>query len=123
MFTIFLTTSFKASHQLTFSGGVGVTEPLHEHDWQVCAAVCAEHLNEDGLVMDFEELKRLVEGILQDFRGRPLETNPLFERRNASAENVARLLYEQLKPQLPDTVRLDYVEVTEAPGCRARFSV
>jgi len=121
MFTIFLTTAFEAQHQLTFSGGI--TEPLHEHTWNVCVAVSAESLNQDDLVMDFEELKLLLESILQDFRGQRLEANPLFEQRNASAENVACLLYRQLQPKLPDTVRLEYVEVTEAAGCRARFSV
>ena len=121
MFTIFLTTSFKAQHQLTFSDGT--QEPLHEHDWKVCIAVSAEKLNTDDLVMDFEELKLLLESTLQDFRVQRLETNPLFEQRNASAENLAHLLYRQIEPKLPDTVNLDSVEVTEAAGCRARFSL
>ena len=120
MYTIFLESSFKASHQLTYSEGR--QEPLHEHDWKVCVAVSADQLNEEDLVMDFEELKLLLESTLQDFRNQRLETSPLFEQRNASAENVAAILYQQIAPQLPDTVRLDAVEVTEAAGCRARFS-
>ena len=120
MYTIFLETSFTAQHQLTFSDGK--REPLHRHEWKVCVAVSAEKLNEEDLVMDFEELKLLLESTLQDFRNRRLETNPLFEQRNASAENVAAILYQQIEPTLADTVRLDYVEVTEATGCRARFS-
>jgi len=121
MHTIFLTTSFKAQHQLTFSDGV--QEPLHEHDWKVRVAVSSEKLNTDDLVMDFEELKLILEGILQDFRTRRLETIPHFEQRNASAENVASVLYGQIQPKLPETVNLDYVEVTEAPGCKVRFSL
>ena len=121
MFTIFLTTSFKAQHKLTFSDGT--QEPLHEHDWKVRVAVSAEKLNADDLVMDFEELKLMLESTLQDFRIQRLETNPLFEQRNASAENLAHLLYRQIEPKLPDTVNLDYVEVTEAAGCKARFSL
>lgn len=120
MFTIFLETAFTAQHQLTFSDGT--QEPLHEHEWHVCAAVSADKLDTEGLVMDFEELKLLVENTLHEFRGRRLETCPLFEQQNASAENVAYILYRQIEPQLPRTVRLDYIEVTEAPGCRARFS-
>ena len=121
MYTIFLTTSFKAQHQLTFSDGI--QEPLHEHDWKVCVAVSAEKLNTDDLVMDFEELKLMLESTLQDFRDQRLETIPLFEQRNASAENVASILYGQIESKLPDTVNLDYIEVTEAPGCKARFSL
>ena len=121
MFTIFLTTAFTAPHQLTFSDGT--QEPLHEHEWKVCAAVSADKLNAEDLVMDFEELKLLLEGALQDFRGKRLETISLLENRNASAENVARILYQQIAPKLPDTVCLDYVEITEAPNCRARYSI
>lgn len=121
MFTLFIESTFTAQHQLTLSDGQ--QEPLHEHDWQVCVAVSAEKPGPDGMVMDFEELKLLLESLLQEFRDQRLETNPLFEQQNASAENVAHILFRQIQPKLPDTVRLDYVEVTEAPNCRARFSV
>lgn len=121
MYTIFLETTFKAQHQLSFSDGT--KEPLHEHEWKVCVAVSTEKLNDEDLVMDFEELKLLLEKNLQNFRGRRLETIPLFEQRNASAENVAAILYQQIEPKLTDNVRLDFVEVTEATGCRARYSI
>lgn len=120
MFTILLDTEFKAPHQLTFADGT--QEPLHEHDWKVCVSVSAPQLNEDDLVMDFEELKLLTESVLLDFRGQRLETMPHFEHRNTSAENLAHILYDLIAPKLPDTVHLDYVEVTEAAHCRARYS-
>ncbi len=119
MFTILLDTEFNASHQLTFADGT--QEPMHEHTWKVCVSVSAEKLDEDDLVMDFEELKLILESILQDFRGQPLETIGLFEHRNTSAENLAQILYKEVAPKLPDTVHLDYLEVTEAPHCRARY--
>lgn len=121
MFTIFVESTFTASHQLTFSDGQ--QEPLHEHNWNVTLAVSADTLDKDQMVMDFEELKLLLESTLQDLRNQRLESSPLFEQQNASAENVAHLLYQQIQPKLPDTVRLDSVEVTEAAGCRARFSI
>ncbi|MHC5083855.1 MAG: 6-pyruvoyl trahydropterin synthase family protein [Planctomycetota bacterium] len=120
MYTIFLDTSFRAQHQLSFTDGT--QEPLHEHNWGVSVAVSSPKLDTDDLVIDFEELKTLLEGILLDFRGQRLETVGYFEQRNASAENVAHIIFEKIAPMLPDTVKLEYVEVTEAPGCRARFS-
>ena len=120
MFTILLETTFKASHQLTFTDGT--QEPLHEHDWRVCVSVSADKLDENELVMDFEELKLMVEATLQDFRDQRLESVGHFEHRNTSAENLARILYTEIAPKLPDTVHLDYLEVTEAPNCRARYS-
>jgi 6-pyruvoyl-tetrahydropterin synthase len=121
MFTIFYETSFQASHQLTYHQGQ--QEHLHDHDWKFCAAISSDQLNADELVMDFNDLKSLMDNILQDFQARPLETVAFFRYRNASAESVAQVLYELLAPRLPTTVRLDYTEVTEAPGCRARYSV
>lgn len=119
MYTISVEMNFKAEHQLTFEDGS--QEPLHEHDWIVCASVSAEKLDNNELVMDFEYLKSQLDTLLQDFRGQRLEALGLFENRNVSAEHLAKMLYEDLAPKLPDSVRLDSVEITEAPGCKARY--
>jgi len=121
MYTLSVDMSFTAQHQLSFSDGT--QEPLHEHDWKVTVAVAAEKLDKDELAMDFEELKCLTENILRDFRGQRLESLGIFENRNVSAEIVARTLYDELAPKLPGMVRLEFVEVTEAPGCRARYTI
>ena len=118
-YILLVETNFKAQHQLSFENGV--QEPLHEHDWKVCVAVSSERLNKDELVIDFEELKCLTESILRDFQGQRLESLEIFENRNVSAETLARILHDQLVPKLPHPVRLDFVEITEAPGCRARY--
>jgi 6-pyruvoyltetrahydropterin/6-carboxytetrahydropterin synthase len=120
MYTLFVDMNFKAQHQLSFADGT--QEPLHEHDWKVCAAVSCDRLDADELVIDFEELKSLLSGILQELRGQRLESLGIFEHLNVSAETVARTLYARLAPKLPSTVRLESIEVTEAPGCRARYT-
>jgi 6-pyruvoyltetrahydropterin/6-carboxytetrahydropterin synthase len=119
-YTLFVDMDFTAPHQLSFENGT--QEPLHEHKWKVCIAVSSEQLNKDELVIDFEELKCLTKSILRGFQGQRLESLAIFENRNVSAETVARTLYDQLSPKLPDTVRLDFIEITEAPDCRARYT-
>ncbi|RKY05760.1 MAG: 6-carboxytetrahydropterin synthase QueD [Planctomycetota bacterium] len=120
MYTLFVDMVFKAQHQLSFENGV--TEPLHEHDWKVCVAVSSEQLNKDALVIDFKELKCMTESILQGFRRQRLESLPILKNSNVSAETLARTLHDQLVPKLPHPVRLDFIEITEAPGCRARYT-
>ncbi|MHC5180226.1 MAG: 6-pyruvoyl trahydropterin synthase family protein [Planctomycetota bacterium] len=120
MYTLFVDMGFRAAHQLSFSDGS--QEPLHEHDWRVRVAVASQQLNKDEVVMDFEEIKCLGGGVLQGFRGQRLESLGIFEHRNVSAETVARVVYDELAPQLPDVIRLDFVEITEAPGCCARYT-
>lgn len=120
MYTLSVEMTFKAQHQLKFENGT--QEPLHEHDWKVCISVSSDRLDKNEVVMDFEELKSLLDSILQDFRGQRLEALGIFEQLNVSAETFARIIYEKLAPKLLTSVRLDAVEVTEAPGCRARYT-
>ena len=114
MFTITVETTFTARHQLTTAQGQ--KEPLHSHDWIVCSAVSADRLDEIGLVVDFDDLKAKIEEVTSPFNGARLE------ELNASAENVAKYIYDKIEPLLPSHVKLRYVEVAEATGCRAKYS-
>ncbi len=119
MFTITVETSFLASHQLVFKNGE--QEDAHEHNWAVKVAVCSEKLNEDGLVMDFCVLKEKIQAIVAEFEGKKLEDMDCFSGDNVSAENVAKYIFETIKPQLSSGVKMGSVEVAEAAGCRAKY--
>ena len=120
MFTIRIETGFQASHQLTLPDGT--KEALHGHNWSVAVEAGSSRLNSMGLVMDFHRLKAMTDGIVADFNNICLEGIDHFRRNNSSAENVAKYIYEKLKPGLPRGVSLNYVEVMEEPGCFAKFS-
>ena len=119
MYRISIDTAFKASHQLTFADGT--QEPLHMHQWCVTAAVSADTLNAEGLVMDFCHLERGIQEAISPYQEKQLENTSYFAGRNASAEQVAKAIFDAVAPRIPAPARLDYVEVTEAPGCRARY--
>lgn len=121
MFTVMIESTFRASHQLALRDGS--REPLHEHDWHVTAAVQARELDEEGLVMDFHLLQRLLKGVLDAMDGRSLEATGLFDGRNVSAEAVAQYIYDMLSPKMPPDRLVAWVEVTEASGCRARYAI
>ena len=118
MYRITVTTNFRAGHQLTLAS---MTEPYHIHDWIVEAAVGGQSLDENGLLFDFNKLKKNLENIVCQFDGRKLEDLKCFENMNTSAENVAKYIYDKVKTLLPKEISLLYVEVTETPGCRARY--
>lgn len=118
LYTITVTTTFRAGHQLKTASA---TEPYHIHDWLVEAAVGGEALDDDGLLFDFNKLKKILEGIVCRLDGRKLEDLKCFENINTSAENIARYIYGSIKSRLPERIGLLYVEVTEIPGCRARY--
>lgn len=64
-----------------------------------------------GVVMDFHELERLVDGILAPLHNSHLNDTPSFASVNPSAENVA--YHIGLRLALPANVRLQLVEVWE----------
>jgi 6-pyruvoyltetrahydropterin/6-carboxytetrahydropterin synthase len=121
MFTISVETNFWASHQLVLHDGS--KEPLHYHNWIVTAEVGSEKLNDMAVVMDFHELKKLVDNIVAGFDNKPINEIPCFQQNNPSAENVARYIYDKLKTELPESVKIRSVNVVEQTGCSAKFGV
>jgi 6-pyruvoyltetrahydropterin/6-carboxytetrahydropterin synthase len=120
MFTISVETSFWASHQLVLPEGS--KEPVHHHNWLVSAGVSSDKLNSMAVVMDFQELKAMVDDIVSEFDNVALNEISYFRQNNPSAENVARYIYEKLRNKLPKGVKLQSIRVVEEPGCAANFS-
>ena len=75
-----------------------------------------------GLVMDFRRVKELLDTITAQLEDGGLERVDHFRRNNPSAENVAKYIFEKLRPELPEDISLEAVEVVEEPGCAAVFS-
>ena len=119
MFTVSVETHFWASHQLRLADGSKEAE--HWHNWLVAADISGDKLDGMGLVIDFGLLREQLKGIVGEFGNNALEKNACFQRNNASAENVARYIYEKLEPKLPKNVKLAGVRVVEEPGCSAKF--
>ena len=120
MYTITVETKFKAKHQLTLADGS--LEELHEHEWIVRAAVSVSKLDKAGLAIDFHNLKKKVEKTTSSLKGVQLESVAHFQGINASAENVAKYVYDKLQQALANHVKLRYVETGEEPGCWAKYS-
>jgi len=118
LYTISVTTTFNAGHQIKFAS---TAEPYHIHDWTVEAVLNGNALDENGILFDFNKLKKILDGIVGPFNDRALEDLECFKNTNTSAENVAKYIFSQIKQQLPANVSPLYIEVTEAVGCKARY--
>lgn len=119
MFEVSVSGRFIAAHQLRLRDGT--LEPIHYHDWRVAATFTGREVNDNGLLLDFNEIKPRLDGLLATLFDRNLNELPAFATRNPSAENVAKHVTEQLTGLLPEGVRLSCVEVEEAAGCIARY--
>jgi 6-pyruvoyltetrahydropterin/6-carboxytetrahydropterin synthase len=118
LYSISVTTVFRAGHQLKSDG---VAEPYHIHDWIVEAVVGGNSLDDNEVLFDFNKLKKFLDEIVSPFNDQPLEDFQCFKNMNTSAENIARYIFDSTKKQLPTHVSLLFVEVTETTGCKARY--
>jgi len=120
MFIVSVQTKFRASHQLARADGS--KEHRHRHHWSVTAEVSSETLDNKGVVMDFRQLKATLDNIVAELDNTALGKIEYFKWNNASAENVARYIYEKLEPKLPGGLKLCSIKVVEQPGCSAKFA-
>lgn len=97
------------SHYITMERG-SKCERLHGHNWIITVYCKAKELDEDGMVVDFTEVKRLVHGTLdhQDLNS-ILPFNP-------TAENIAHWICERV----PHCYKVD---VQESSGNIATYEL
>lgn len=107
MYYIKKTIEVSASHSLNLSYE-SKCQRLHGHNWIITVCCKARQLNEDGMVVDFTEVKRLIKSHLDHQNlNEVLPFNP-------TAENLARWITEQV----PHCYR---AEVKESEGNMAAY--
>lgn len=116
---------FAASHCLRHYQGK--CERLHGHNFAVEAVVAGEALLPGvEFLMDFGDLKAMVDGVLAALDHRHLNEVPPFDRLNPSSENLARHVFDQLRLDLASRapgVRLVAVTVHERAGQCATYGL
>ena len=101
--------SFSASHALELLPEDHPCARLHGHNYLVTVHLKSEVLDEYGFVKDYKVLKTVQQFIDETLDHRHL--NDLIPV-HPTSENIARFLYEQFKPDIPE---LYAVEVSETP--------
>lgn len=117
MFYLKYKAHFDAAHLL--GGYKGLCSQLHGHRWEVELEYEAEHLNNDGMVVDFNELKRIVMGELPDHT----YLNDWMTAR-PTAENLAYTffgMFTAYKASWPNA-KLVAVTVWESPNACIRYA-
>ncbi len=107
---------FDAAHALR--GYPGECSALHGHTWDVEVTVAGETLDEIGIVYDFKRLKEDLGAVLSDYDHVCLNDVPPFDSLNATAENLARIVFERMSETVGDTVTVTEVAVWESPIAR-----
>ena len=124
MYLLTVEGSFSSAHQLR--GYRGKCENLHGHNWKVVLGVRGEELDEIGLLIDFNELKSILRGILDGLDHKNINDIPYFSSQNPSSENIARFISDQftagLEARSHENVILDSVTVWESETSRCTYT-
>jgi len=110
---------FSAAHNLRHYKGK--CERLHGHNWQVDLRLAGDELDDDGMLLDFTEAKRILGEVLDDFDHAYLNDMAPFDRINPSSENLARVIAERVADRLPAGVSVTSVTTWESGRCAATF--
>jgi 6-pyruvoyltetrahydropterin/6-carboxytetrahydropterin synthase len=89
-----------AAHQLR--DFQGQCENLHGHNWKIEVFVTGEEVEENGILIDFKEVKKATEKVIQELDHRFLNELEHFKNVNPSSENIARFIFDSLTQQLTD---------------------
>ena len=113
MYQLKIRSHFDAAHKL--NNYVGACSKLHGHRWEVIFALSGDILNNCGMLLDFKEVKKIIERSLPDheYLNEKVDFNP-------TAENLSKYLYQCMSKEISNinkNIKLDYVELFESPDC------
>ncbi|RZV11882.1 6-pyruvoyltetrahydropterin/6-carboxytetrahydropterin synthase [Natrinema hispanicum] len=110
MYTVTVTRDFVAQHWLTVPDP-GPEGELHSHHLTVEVEVEGSQVGEYGYLVDIDDLKTVVDALVDRYRDATLNDLPEFEGLNPSVEHFSRFFAERVADGI-ETDRLDAIEVT-----------
>ncbi len=123
MYEVMIERNFSSAHQLRNYNGK--CENLHGHNYKVEIFARGSELDNIGLLVDFGDLKRAADEIVNYLDHRNINELPPFDEEvNPSAENLARYFLERVGESVGDErVRVYKVKIYETPTSVATYSV
>jgi 6-pyruvoyltetrahydropterin/6-carboxytetrahydropterin synthase len=98
MYSLKVQSTFSSAHNLR--GYKGKCEDLHGHNWLVEIVIKSARLDNIGMVLDFKFLKKKLNACLEKMDHQYLNKLEYFEKVNPTSENIAKYIYQQLKPKI-----------------------
>jgi 6-pyruvoyltetrahydropterin/6-carboxytetrahydropterin synthase len=123
MFEVCVENSFSAGHALR--GYQGKCENPHGHNYKVRVTLAGDALNNIGLLVDFKELKSVMNQVIDQLDHQYLNDIEPFREENPSAENIARHIYRSIKTGLlmeaGGSIQIKKVKVWETDSSAATY--
>ena len=123
MYEVTVEAGFSSGHYLR--NYHGKCENPHGHNYRVLVTLAGAELDETGLLLDFKQLKTLLNPVVAHLDHRMINDLPPFTELNPSAENLARYFYDETSRQLREItagrVRVKDCTVFETDTSFARY--
>ncbi|MBA4396028.1 MAG: 6-carboxytetrahydropterin synthase QueD [Syntrophus sp. (in: bacteria)] len=121
MYEVTIKKTFSAAHILKEIGGK--CEDLHGHNFIVEATVRGEFLNGEDILIDFRDLKRWINEILETLDHKYLNEIEIFKGANPSSERIARYIHDRLADKIKSTgLNVARVTVWESENARVAYT-
>ena len=109
--------TFEAAHKLPFHDGA--CQRLHGHSfvgWVECESdTLVESGPKQGMVIDYHEIKKVLQPLVTDYLDHQF-LNETTKLESPTSENLAKWIYDRLKPELPMLTKVT-VEETCTSKC------
>ena len=109
MFEVSVDRTFAAGHALR--NYRGKCENVHGHNYRVQITVQGEQLDSTGLLVDFLEIKRLADQVIEYLDHRFINDLAPFDELNPSAENLAKYFHDRVSAGLTGAAAVRIAEV------------
>jgi 6-pyruvoyltetrahydropterin/6-carboxytetrahydropterin synthase len=125
MYEVAVEKTFAAGHALRDYHGR--LENIHGHNYRVRALLQGAELDATGLLVDFIEVETVMRQVIARSDHMYLNETPPFDVINPSAENMARIFYEEISRGIAaggsqqNQVRVSEVSVWETDEMRATY--
>ncbi|HEX5323464.1 MAG TPA: 6-carboxytetrahydropterin synthase QueD [Capsulimonadaceae bacterium] len=113
MFEVSVEKTIACAHRLFDYNGP--CEELHGHNYRVVVAYKGDQLDRFGMLVDFGDIKKALNAVLDKLDHKYLNDLPAFREVSPSAENIAAYIYHELKAAAFVRGRLSSVSVWETP--------
>ncbi len=112
---------FSSAHIL--NGHKGQCKQMHGHNWKVEVEVCGNKLDNIGMVIDFKDIKKSTNNIVDELDHEFLNDLEPFKDKNPTAENIAKYIYGRLNDILsPQDVYVKSIKLWETDRSAVKYS-
>jgi len=123
MYRISTFAHFDSAHYLR--GYRGKCASIHGHRWKVEVAMEGENLDEQGILIDFMDVKGLLKKVTDEYDHKLINEVPPFDELNPTAENMAKTIFDRMAEKLQEmagsSVRVTGVTVWESETAGAAY--